>query len=734
DTPTATPTHTDTPTITPTSTDTPTATPTHTDTPTITPTSTDTPTATPTHTDTPTITPIPTEPPPPVAAVGDWVWHDLNGNGLQDNGEPGLAGVVVNLHNQTGDIIATSQSDSTGFYRFDNLTPGLYSLSFTAPSGYRFCPQAVARSDDDSDVDANGTTPAFLLAPGTTDLSRDAGLEVIPAPTTTPVPTTAATWTPTGTIPTATFTPTATWTPTSTATQTATATATQTATATSTRTPTRTPTYTPTYTPTATATPAPLADTGLELRKSLVGQQTNNVIVGQVLAFVIEITNHSPRTITSVAVYDEFELNGLEYLGASIREPQRSSSSGIGRLYWPDVTQDLGDIPPGGQISFTTSFRVIGAGSTRNLARVGEFIDGLGINYPAPGVESSVVVDSAEAVPNRIFLPLILGTPWDAVAPPCDLIVGCGMDAAHPKGMAYHTIHDVLYVVSRDTRRLNKLDGQTGNVLASVATGDEPWDVVINQQTERVYVSNFKSGDVWVYNAISLDLLGKIHVGGNPSIMEIFPELDTVAVSVRGLNGVAFIQGLGLKQLSGTDGIGPYGLAANRVDRELIVTNRDSGNATIFVYQNGEWKLTGARLDFDQRGVPFEAVYNPANGKLYIVYWLPNEEWTVRVLQRQGVAQYSRRADIRVGNGGDVKDPDVGGTGLALNPVNGHILNLNTADDSISFIDGTTDRVIRTIQTGDDPFTLAINPHNGLVYLALRRGNRLATFVDGPTP
>jgi hypothetical protein len=29
--------------------------------------------------------------------IGDFVWHDLNANGIQDEGEPGVPDVVVNL-------------------------------------------------------------------------------------------------------------------------------------------------------------------------------------------------------------------------------------------------------------------------------------------------------------------------------------------------------------------------------------------------------------------------------------------------------------------------------------------------------------------------------------------------------------------------------------------------------------------------------------------------------------
>ncbi|MCB0089728.1 MAG: hypothetical protein KDE54_17600, partial [Caldilineaceae bacterium] len=55
-----------------------------------------------------------------LGAIGDYVWYDLNQNGVQENDEPGLAGVTVNLLQQDI-VINTMQTDANGSYRFDNL-------------------------------------------------------------------------------------------------------------------------------------------------------------------------------------------------------------------------------------------------------------------------------------------------------------------------------------------------------------------------------------------------------------------------------------------------------------------------------------------------------------------------------------------------------------------------------------------------------------------------------------
>ncbi len=64
--------------------------------------------------------------------LGDKVWLDLNGNGLQDGEEGGIHGVVIELMH--GDrVVATATSDQYGYYCFDNLYPTEYVLRVTWP-------------------------------------------------------------------------------------------------------------------------------------------------------------------------------------------------------------------------------------------------------------------------------------------------------------------------------------------------------------------------------------------------------------------------------------------------------------------------------------------------------------------------------------------------------------------------------------------------------------------------
>ena len=114
----------------------------------------------------------------PRGTIGDLVWNDLNRNGLQDTGEPGLENVTVELHKSSSELVTTSLSSSSGQYLFPQVVPGDYYLLFIAPTGYAFAARDQG-GDDTADSDANpadGRSITFTLDPGEADLTRDAGL------------------------------------------------------------------------------------------------------------------------------------------------------------------------------------------------------------------------------------------------------------------------------------------------------------------------------------------------------------------------------------------------------------------------------------------------------------------------------------------------------------------------------------------------------------------------------
>ena len=107
--------------------------------------------------------------------LGRFVWDDLDGDGQQDAGEPGLFGISVTLKTCSNSVVGSTSSDATGAYVFDNVAPGCYKVLFAVPQGYVSTLPNNASDATDSDIDRNGETGSITLVAGTNDYTVGAG-------------------------------------------------------------------------------------------------------------------------------------------------------------------------------------------------------------------------------------------------------------------------------------------------------------------------------------------------------------------------------------------------------------------------------------------------------------------------------------------------------------------------------------------------------------------------------
>lgn len=128
----------------------------------------------------------------PTAALGNRVWVDMNGNGRQEAGEPGVRGVTLQIFTAgsdglfgTGDDVAgaTQVTDSNGQYLFDGLAPGAYVVRVVSAIGasHAILTESYTQTGD---PDAFGsaaaaadpaTTIPVVLGPGDAFLNADFG-------------------------------------------------------------------------------------------------------------------------------------------------------------------------------------------------------------------------------------------------------------------------------------------------------------------------------------------------------------------------------------------------------------------------------------------------------------------------------------------------------------------------------------------------------------------------------
>ncbi|MBK9159080.1 MAG: SdrD B-like domain-containing protein [Propionibacteriaceae bacterium] len=123
------------------------------------------------------------------SSIGDFVWLDKNGNGIQDAGEAGVPKFPVKLSGTDSDgnsVSLSTTTDSNGKYLFSNLQSGTYTVTFDPAglaalgSGYVFTKQNEGLADTiDSDGDATTGVTAPIVLPGAfAELTVDQGITV----------------------------------------------------------------------------------------------------------------------------------------------------------------------------------------------------------------------------------------------------------------------------------------------------------------------------------------------------------------------------------------------------------------------------------------------------------------------------------------------------------------------------------------------------------------------------
>ncbi len=116
----------------------------------------------------------------PLGSIGDYVWNDVNKNGIQDAGEPLLSNKTVILKNSGGTTLATIVSDASGKYLFSNLTAGDYQVVFPSVTGMFRASQNMGGANANNNSKAHQTTGVALvtIGIGENNMIIDAGYSI----------------------------------------------------------------------------------------------------------------------------------------------------------------------------------------------------------------------------------------------------------------------------------------------------------------------------------------------------------------------------------------------------------------------------------------------------------------------------------------------------------------------------------------------------------------------------
>ncbi|NJN09285.1 MAG: hypothetical protein HC874_04375 [Richelia sp. SL_2_1] len=108
-------------------------------------------------------------------SIGDTVFNDTDGDGVQDQGEPGIPGVQLTLRDSEGRDFGTTTTNPNGNYTFDNLPLGTYTVESARPTDFNPTTQTtlsaeLTQANPDTDEIDFGFRPGRLGASGPINL------------------------------------------------------------------------------------------------------------------------------------------------------------------------------------------------------------------------------------------------------------------------------------------------------------------------------------------------------------------------------------------------------------------------------------------------------------------------------------------------------------------------------------------------------------------------------------
>ncbi len=119
-----------------------------------------------------------------MANIGNTIWLDSDGNGIYEpqQGEAPISSVLVELYDESGNLLALTITDTHGFYFFDDLLPGQYNVVVAKKNFSAGGQLAGYESTFDYDGIDTANSAQAVLVPDENNDSIDFGYKAIISP------------------------------------------------------------------------------------------------------------------------------------------------------------------------------------------------------------------------------------------------------------------------------------------------------------------------------------------------------------------------------------------------------------------------------------------------------------------------------------------------------------------------------------------------------------------------
>lgn len=174
--------------------------------------------------------------------------------------------------------------------------------------------------------------------------------------------------------------------------------------------------------------------------------------------------------------------------------------------------------------------------------------------------------------------------------------------AVGPKQLG--TEDKLVYVIEQKLNNIYILNSSTLKLEGSISIKNESiqdprlWDIAINQNTNKVYVTGHLSNCVYVINGYTNKLIKTIAVGLNPDGIAVNPNTNMIYMANSAANTISVIDGTteSVVRTIQVRGDNPRGIAVNPNTNLIYVANALSGTVSVI---NGMTNNVMARISFN---------------------------------------------------------------------------------------------------------------------------------------
>jgi len=281
-----------------------------------------------------------------------------------------------------------------------------------------------------------------------------------------------------------------------------------------------------------------------------------------------------------------------------------------------------------------------------------------------------------------------------------------------PTYLAVDEQRNRVYVSNQADDTVSVIDGATNTVLHTVRVGHAPNGVAVNQKTNTIYVANLDGESLSIINGTKLTT-STVRLGPNPAKVAVNPATNRVYVTLEDRKGFLDVIDGEKRKLEASIHLPPYPLsvAVDIDSNQVYVADFLCGCGKISVVDGstnavmntidvpGASLLEGVALDWKLD----RAYATDENNGFYVI-----DPTTGTVLGKVSNLHYPNEVAA------------VPGTPLAVEP--------DTGSNQAVFIDAATFAIRKKVRVGKFPTGVAVNAATKRVYVANRHSNSVSVI------